>query len=242
MDCDNDLLQQLKPTQQKSTSSFKSLKSLAFFAAIFFIVVAAGAGGYLLGIRDKQPITLLQSTPSPQAPIITQSYPTITQLPNPTQNTMIYPTLIQFNPPAGWRVYKTEFGYQYLYPPTWNLYPESNAPSSSVSAPGAKYPGGRFIVERLPAKECERYLQSMPEWFISITKQQQIMISGYPASRVEGKSMLDDGYVYNRKSILVVRENTCYYLDITSRDDSEQLVILNQILSTFALTDFLIEE
>jgi hypothetical protein len=64
-----------------------------------------------------------------------------------------------------------------------------------------------------------------------------LMISGHPAFQLEGKSRLDDGYDYDRKSIFVAPGDTCYHLDITSRNNPEQLVLLNQIMSTFALSD-----
>jgi hypothetical protein len=227
-----------RPEQTSRVTAVNSSNWRRTVIAIVITALVAGAGGYLLGIRNKQSVPPSQSSPSPQATMITQISATIIQPSNPSQSTKSFPTPTQFNPPASWRVYKSEFGYQYSYPSAWHHYPEFNAPSSGVTAPGAKYYDGKFRVERLAARECERYRRFLSEEHnprLSM-RQKEITISGYPAFQLEGWERRDDGY-YDRKSVLVVREKTCYYLDITSRNNPEQLAILNQILSTFALSD-----
>lgn len=66
---------------------------------------------------------------------------------------------------------------------------------------------------------------------------QEITLNGYPAVQLEGKSTYGGGTEYNRKSTLIVRGNTCFYLNISSRGDPLQWHILNEILSKFKFTD-----
>jgi hypothetical protein len=66
-------------------------------------------------------------------------------------------------------------------------------------------------------------------------KREQITISGYLAFQLEGKSRFSDGYVYDVKSVYVVHNNICYYLEITSRNNPERLGVLNKTLSIFEL-------
>ena len=163
---------------------------------------------------------------------------TIAQPSIPNQSIESYPTPTKFSPPADWQVYKSEFRHQYSYPSSWRLSPEIFSPSSSVSAPGTKYPDGRFVVEREAggADTCESRRKSLLKGNPAM-QQTETMISEHPALQIEGKSRLYDGYNYDRKSVFVIREDTCFHLHITSRKNSGQLVILNQILSTFEFSD-----
>jgi hypothetical protein len=228
------------PEQTNRGTAGKSSTWRRTVIAIVITALIAGTSGYLLGIRTNQnPPQRIQKVsfqPSPYQTAITQVSPTIAQPSNPRQSTKNYPVPTRFNPPASWRVYKSEYGYQYSYPPTWHHYPEFNAPSSAY-APDAKYPDGRFMVERLPTPSLcgESRVRFLLEQNPSMN-QKEIAISGYPAFQLEGKSRLDDGY-YDRKSVFVVRDNTCYYLSTISRNNPGQLAILDQILSTFKFYD-----
>jgi hypothetical protein len=209
MTSDTELPQQLGRRRQKL---------LALVTAALLISLVAGAGGYLLGMRNIQSSRTLQPPISSQAALIT---------------TNSYPAPTKFNPPPSWKVYKT-VGYQYSYPPTWSQHPECKVPASGVSAPGVQYPEGDFVVKRLFAKDCDNFhaiqLQQNPSMH-----REQITISGYPAFQLEGKSKFGDGYVYDVKSVYVVHDNICYYLEVTSINNPERLEILNKILSTFEL-------
>lgn len=221
--------------------------------AVVITALITGTSGYLVGTKTNQNASQstqisFQPSPSPQSTIITKISPSITQQPSiPKQSP--YPSITVFISPANWQVYKSTYGHQYSYPSTWRnaparYHPEINdrdGPSSTVSAPDAKYPDGHFTVRRFAASECERYRRNLLEENnprLNIMNQKEITIKGgYPAFQLEGKSRLD-GYYYDRKSIFVVRDKTCYYLSITSRNNPEQLVILNQILSTFTFYEF----
>src|SRR5215211_3480265 len=116
-----------------SPRSFKQLKVLTLIVAVLLSALAAGTGGYLLGIRNNQPTPPLHPSSSPQATLLTPILPTFVPLSNSSQSTSNYPMPTDFNPPASWKVYKSEFGYQYSYPPTWNHSPHVNGRSSGVS-------------------------------------------------------------------------------------------------------------
>lgn len=66
----DDALHHPHPIQQKPTSSFKS--PLTLLAAVFFMAVVAGTGGYLLRISNNQPVPRSQLSPLSQPTIITQ--------------------------------------------------------------------------------------------------------------------------------------------------------------------------
>jgi hypothetical protein len=124
---------------------------------ILITALITGTAGYLLGTKNKQSVLPSQPSPSSQATMITRISPTTTKQPSfPRQGTKSYPALIQFTPPTSWRVYKSDFGYQYSYPPAWRHYPEINAPSSGVSTPGANYYDGRFRVKKTPSRAASR--------------------------------------------------------------------------------------
>jgi hypothetical protein len=217
---------------------YKISKLLILFAAIFLFAAVVGTTGYLLGARSKQPMSLsrpmhqllqiLMTTYTPSPTILLIHPGRDANLSNPEENTE--------DDQANWRIYKSEFKYQYSYPSTWHHSPEVNAPLSLVSAPGAKYPDGYFTVDRKSAEECDGYQKFLSELNPTM-KQKQIMISGYLAFQLEGKSILGDGYAYDRKSVLIVNKDTCFHLDITSKDNPEQLNILNKILSSFNLLE-----
>jgi hypothetical protein len=204
--------------------------------AVVITIIFVGTSGYLLGSRNNQPTIRSVISPLPN-----QTVPTFVQLPisTPSQNPNSHPVATTFNPPTSWKTYKSEFRYQFSYPPTYELHPESNAPASSVSAPSTKYPDGFFTVERESGGValCEKRMRWLLEDDPGMKEKEEIMISSYPAFQLEGKSRLGNDYEYDRNVVLVARENTCFLLDISSRNNPKQMTILKQILSTFKFTE-----
>ena len=141
---------------------------------------------------------------------------------------------LDFDETVNWKTYTNEFGYQFSYPPDWQIHPENNAPATSVSAPGAKYPDGYFTVSReAGGKEmCE-----MRKKFISQDntnmKQSSLLINGYTAIQFDGKGKIGDEILHDRRTVFVAKGDTCFTLNAISNNNTTQMNILNQILSTF---------
>jgi len=89
MSNNTDLPQQPDTPQQQLPRSFKSQKPLKLLAAVLLIAIALGTGGYLLGIKNNQSISLSQPSPSPQPALITQL--SLTTIPSSTSVISIRP-------------------------------------------------------------------------------------------------------------------------------------------------------
>jgi hypothetical protein len=98
--------QHIQHIQQERIISFKAFKPLAMLAAVFIIAVIAGTGGYWLGARNNQSISLLQPTTSVQVATISQVTPTI--ISNKEDEHIYTPSLYG----EGWR---------FSYPGYWSL-------------------------------------------------------------------------------------------------------------------------
>jgi hypothetical protein len=199
--------------RKSEPSSFNPRKPHAFIAAFLLCAVVAGVGAYFLGMRITHHVIPLKVSPSPYATLSTK-----------------------FHPPASWKVIKSKFGYQYACPSTW-WHPTVGENEPGCYAPGAQYHDGLFLEREDGGKEeCESHRKWLLEMFPGL-KQKNVTIGRYPAFQLEGKITFYDSYAYDRTTILVARKDTCYFLDIFSRNNPEQWTTLNQILSTFSLTD-----
>lgn len=118
---DTDLPQQPNTFQQQLSLSSKSRKLLALITAVLLSALVAGAGGYVLGSRNMQPIPISQPSPSPQPTRTSQSAegalfqpsPTFfipkTSYPVPTTNHVLT---------ADWKTYKSKkYSLTFRYPP-----------------------------------------------------------------------------------------------------------------------------
>jgi hypothetical protein len=61
--------------------------------------------------------------------------------------------------------------------------------------------------------------------------------SGYPAVQIAGISSYQSNTEYFRKSTLIVRGDTCFYLDSSGKNTQERWMQLGGILSSFKFTD-----
>lgn len=128
MTSDTDLTHQSE-TLQQPFRSFKPLKLTTIISTVILITIVAGTGGYLLGSRNAQSISLSQPSPSPQTAMITQTTATITHpahnQPISTPNTSItlsadVPTVTAN--PTSWKTYRSQkYGFTIQYPPDWKI-------------------------------------------------------------------------------------------------------------------------
>jgi hypothetical protein len=116
-----------RDARQQPTSFLKPLKPSVLFVAVFFIVLMAGTGGYLLGMRNNQSFPPSQPSPSPQARRTFQNVQRNSFQPSPTivvQSSVFTPSPIstQTTVPMNWKTYtNNEFGISFNYPTDWGV-------------------------------------------------------------------------------------------------------------------------
>jgi hypothetical protein len=249
MNSEKDLLHQPHPIQPKPPCSFKSLKPLTIFAAVFFIAVAAGAAGYLLGMRNTKSILPSQSTPSPQVAVITKTPPRVARpslSPLPTSSSEPVST-------ATWRAYSDEDQkYSIKYPASWYVSPSiigGSLGNKTVILPASELdPNGEILAE----EEAGIVIglvgidKSSNENLVSYAKRK------FPTLDPSGKnhkhtfisSMPDIVYTLSDKSnkvrfetpvYLINNDNLVYWIGVQVKNVSYKGEV-DQILSTFKFT------
>jgi hypothetical protein len=96
------------PAQQKSTTSFKSLKPLAIIVAVLLIALIAGTSGYLLGLRTNQ-----NTSQSTQRVFLQPSPTTTLQFSIPTPSLSPTQPMVTMN---GKTYIDTDYGFKANYP------------------------------------------------------------------------------------------------------------------------------
>lgn len=205
---------------KNSRISFDRFQFLTILVGSFFLILLIGAGGYLFGARQNQPVTT-----------VPQTLPT--QTPSPTPD-----------PTANWKTYTFSF-FLIKLPPGWLVsegnpvqllnYDMKNAPGRGFDQQLDK---GRLKVEiyktdsgdnlrrYLDGIRAERYQKGLGD---SIWQESQITVDGLPAVKVKTSNPGFGVYTQSSTSERII--SIAFTLDF---DNYQQLA--HQILSTFRFT------